>query len=121
MGGRFAYNESVTGFNYRAERRVFMQVLDRIRAELGSEVHSYYYMNSLVVDQSFPGLAAQNSLVFDHPVFARYPRVGKIWIGTESVAAAHYDTPRNIACWVAGGSRCSGRSRSATCIRVRST
>jgi len=24
MGGRFAYNESVTGFNYRAERRIYV-------------------------------------------------------------------------------------------------
>ena len=105
MRGRFGYNESVTGFNYRAERRDFVEVLDRIRADLGSEVHSYYYMNSIVVDQSFPGLAAQNSLVFDHPVFDRYPRVGKIWIGTESVAVAHYDVPRNIACCVLGRRR----------------
>jgi hypothetical protein len=105
MGGRFGYNESVTGFNYRSERRDFLEVLDRIRAELGDETHSYYYMNSLVVDQSFPGLAARNSLVFDHPVFERYPRVGKIWIGTESTAAAHYDTPRNIACCVLGRRR----------------
>ena len=105
MGGRFSYNESVTGFNYRAERRDFVEVLDRIRADLGSEVHPYYYMNSIVVDQSFPGLAAQNSLVFDHPVFDRYPRVGKIWIGTESIAAAHYDVPRNIACCVLGRRR----------------
>ena len=97
MRGRFGYNEPLTGFNYRSERRDFVEVLDRIRADLGSEVHPYYYMNSIVVDESFPGLAAQNSLVFDHPVFERYRRVGKIWIGTESVAKAHYDVPRNIA------------------------
>src|SRR3954453_11523499 len=29
MGGRFSYNESVTGFNYSAERRDFVEVLDR--------------------------------------------------------------------------------------------
>jgi hypothetical protein len=105
IAGRFGYNESVTGFNYRAERRDFREVLDLIRAELGSETHSYYYMNSLVASESFPELAAQNSLVFDHPVFDAYPRVGKIWIGTESVAAAHYDVPRNIACCVLGRRR----------------
>src|SRR5690349_4280932 len=105
MGGRFGYNGSLNGFNYRAERRDFAEVLDRIRADAGSEVHPYYYMNSLMVDQSFPGLAAENSLVFDHPVFERYPRVGKIWIGTESIAAAHYDVPRNIACCVLGRRR----------------
>jgi len=105
MGGRFSYNESVTGFNYKAERRDLTEVLDRIRADLGSEVHPYYYMNSIVVDESFPKLAAQNSLVFNHPVFERYRRVGKIWIGTESIAAAHYDVPRNIACCVLGRRR----------------
>jgi len=103
--GRFGYNDTVTGFNYRAERRDFREVLDLIRAELGSDRHSYYYMNSLVAGESFPDVAAKNSLVFDHPVFDRYPRVGKIWIGTESVAAAHYDVPRNIACCVLGRRR----------------
>src|SRR5882672_12417317 len=44
MGGRFSYNESVTGFNYKAERRDLTEVLDRIRADSGSEVHPYYYM-----------------------------------------------------------------------------
>lgn len=103
--GRFGYNEAVTDFNYKSERRDLVEVLARIREDFASEVHPYYYMNSIVVDQSFPGLAAQNSLVFDHPVFDRYPHVGKIWIGTESVAAAHYDVPRNIACCVLGRRR----------------
>ena len=38
MGGRFGYYESVTGFNYRAERRDFVEVLDQIRADLGTVV-----------------------------------------------------------------------------------
>lgn len=105
MRGRFGYNEAVDGFNYQSERRDLIEVLDRIRADLGHAEHPYYYMNSIRADQSFPALAAQNSLVFDHPVFERAVRVGKIWIGTESVAAAHYDTPRNIACCVLGKRR----------------
>src|SRR6185436_8238348 len=72
MGGRFSYNEALTGFNYQAERRDFIEVLERIRADLDREVHPYYYMNSLVMDESFPGLSAGNSLVFDHPVFERH-------------------------------------------------
>src|SRR3954470_18662009 len=47
MGGRFAYDEALTGFNYRAERRDLAEVLERIRADLGSETHPYYYMNSI--------------------------------------------------------------------------
>ena len=31
--------------------------------------------------------------------------VSKIWLGTESVAAAHFDQPKNIACCVAGKRR----------------
>jgi len=103
--GRFGYNDAVNGFNYQAERRDLVAVLDAIRADLGSEQHPYYYMNSIVVDETFPGLGASNSLVFNHPVFEHYPRVGKIWIGTESRAAAHYDVPRNIACCVLGRRR----------------
>src|SRR5678809_169386 len=45
MRGRFSYNEALTGFNYKAERLSLVDVLDRIRADLGSEVHPYYYMN----------------------------------------------------------------------------
>jgi Cupin-like domain len=105
MGGCFSYNEGLTGFNYRSERLDLVKVLDLIRAGYANERHPYYYMNSIVVAESFPALGAQNSLVFNHPVFDRYPHVGKIWLGTESRAAAHYDVPRNIACCVLGRRR----------------
>ena len=102
---RFGYNEDVTAFNYRSEKRGLREVLAAIAADFPREEHPYYYMNSITVDETFPGLGAANSLVFNHPVFTRRPLLGKIWIGTESRAAAHYDLPDNIACCVLGRRR----------------
>ncbi len=103
--GHFTYNETMTGFNYRAERRDLVEVLDRIHESFNEEEHPYYYMNSIMLDETFPGLSEQNSLTFNHSVFETYPHVNKIWIGTESRATAHYDIPKNIACCVAGRRR----------------
>jgi Cupin-like domain len=105
MRGRFGYNENLTGFNYRAERHDLREVLELIRAGRTNPQHPYYYMNSIVVDECFPALSRENALRFDHPDFDRYPHVGKIWIGNESVAAAHFDIPRNIACCALGRRR----------------
>ena len=105
MQGRFAYDDTLTGFNYEAERRDLREVFDLISGGYDQDVHPYYYMNSIVLDETFPGLSDQNGLVFNHPVFKDYPRLAKIWIGTESTASAHYDIPRNIACCVLGHRR----------------
>lgn len=105
MHGRYAYNDDLSGFNYRAERRNLNEVFERINALDASSPQSYFYMNSIVFDQSFPGLAEDNSLEFDHPVFETSARVAKIWIGNQSTASAHFDIPKNIACCVCGGRR----------------
>jgi hypothetical protein len=102
---RFGYNEDVTGFNFRSERRDLREVFAAIAADFSRSEHPYYYMNSIAADETFPGLGAANALVFNHPVFTRSPLVGRIWIGTESRAAAHYDMPSNIACCVLGRRR----------------
>lgn len=102
---RFGYNDDLTGFNYTAERRDLIEVLDLIQANSGKDEHPYYYMNSIVLDESFPGLGEQNTLEFNHPVFEQYPYLAKIWIGTESIASAHFDVPRNIVCCVLGHRR----------------
>lgn len=102
---RFGYNDDVSGFNYRAERRDLDDVFERIKAGEGKDEHAYYYMNSIVLNETFPGLGDENSLEFDHPVFAEHPTLAKIWIGNESVAAAHFDVPRNLACCVLGKRR----------------
>src|SRR5262245_58229466 len=67
MKGRFAYDEALTGFNYEAERRDLVEVLNAIESNFSKDEHPYFYMNSISVEETFPGLSEQNNLVFNHP------------------------------------------------------
>ncbi|MEH6592316.1 MAG: cupin-like domain-containing protein [Halioglobus sp.] len=102
---RFFYNDDCTGFNYEHKRVDLGDILAQIRANQGDPDRPYCYMNSLTLDEHFPGLREQNDLQFNHPVFTNKKPLAKIWIGTESIAAAHYDVPSNIACCVLGSRR----------------
>lgn len=102
---RFGYNDTCTGFNFSSEKARLSDVLAEIKANLTSEEHDYLYINSLRFDQGLPSLNQSNTLTFNHPAFTGNRPVPKIWIGTESVAAAHFDQPKNIACCVLGKRR----------------
>ncbi len=103
--GRFFYNDDLSGFNYKNEQKDLMEVFAQIREGKGKSEHPYYYMNSLTLDQYFPGLREHNDLVFDHDAFLNNQPLSKVWVGTESIAAAHYDVPSNLACCVLGNRR----------------
>jgi hypothetical protein len=102
---RFGYDKSCTGFNYSSERSTIPEVFKTIRSQLTQEQHDYLYINSLKLNEGFPQLSESHSLAFDHPEFNQNKPVAKIWLGTESVAAAHFDQPKNIACCVLGKRR----------------
>lgn len=102
---RFGYDKSCTGFNYSSERTTIPEVFKTIRSQLTQQQHDYLYINSLRFDEGFPKLYESNSLAFEHPEFEQNQPVAKIWLGTESVAAAHFDQPKNIACCVLGKRR----------------
>lgn len=102
---RFGYDETCTGFNFTSERTTLPDVFTTIRSQLGQEVHDYLYINSLRFDEGFPSLSQTHQLGFAHPEFTHNQPVAKIWLGTESVAAAHFDQPKNIACCVLGKRR----------------
>ena len=102
---RFGYDKSCTGFNYSSERTTITEVFNTIRSQLTQEQHDYLYINSLKLDEGFPTLSESHSLTFEHPEFEHNQPVAKIWLGTESVAAAHFDQPKNIACCVVGKRR----------------
>lgn len=102
---RFFYNDDLTGFNYQSKQVELGQVFAKIREGKNTPDHPYYYMNSLTMDECFPSLRDENNLLFNHEVFTNNQPLSKVWIGTESIAAAHYDVPSNLACCVLGKRR----------------
>ena len=102
---RFFYNQDCTGFNYQSKYLQLSDIFAQIREAENNPDHSYYYMNSLTLDNCFPGLRAANDLSFDHQAFTNNQPLSKVWVGTETIAAAHYDVPSNLACCVLGARR----------------
>jgi len=102
---RFFYNHDCTGFNYQSKYLELAEIFAQIRDNKNNPERSYYYMNSLTMNECFPTLCEQNSLSFNHSVFANNQPLSKVWVGTESIAAAHYDVPSNLACCVLGERR----------------
>jgi hypothetical protein len=102
---RFFYNDDCTGFNYQSKHTELSEIFAQIRESKTNPDRDYYYMNSLTLDNCFPGLREHNDLVFDHELFSNNQPLSKVWVGTESIAAAHYDVPSNLACCVVGARR----------------
>ncbi|UGQ46519.1 cupin-like domain-containing protein [Massilia endophytica] len=100
IGGRFFYNEDMSGFNYEARRARLDQVLGELLACADKEQPPAIYVGSTMIDASLPGLRAENDLDFG----AREP-LASIWIGNRTRVCAHYDLPDNIACVAAGRRR----------------
>jgi hypothetical protein len=105
IGGRFFYDDAVSGLNFDAGRVALDQFLDRIAASSDDARTPSYYMGSTDIDGYLPGLRAEGDLVLDHPMFDRNPPLVSIWIGNRTVAAAHYDMSNNLACCMVGRRR----------------
>jgi hypothetical protein len=105
IGGRFHYNDALTGLNFTAERGPLGMFLDRIVAHLGDAAAPAFYVGSTDLDRYLPGLRAENDLVLDHPTFSAKPPLASIWIGNRTIAPAHYDISNNLACCMVGRRR----------------
>ena len=103
IGGRFFYDDTLTGMNFTAARVPLGDFLDRIAASLGMAEAPALYIGSTDLDLYLPGFRAENDLPLG-PVAAHAP-LASIWIGNRTIAAAHYDISNNIACCVAGRRR----------------
>lgn len=100
IGGRFFYNEDLSGFNFRSVRIKLDTVLDEITRQQHAEPPAAIYVGSTTVDTCLPGFRAENDLNLGD----RQPLVS-VWIGNRTRIAAHHDLPDNIACVVAGHRR----------------
>ena len=105
IGGRFFYNEDLTGLNFHAARVPLGEFLDRIGDSIGKAASPTYYIGSTDLDLYLPGLRADNDLGLDAPRFGSEPPVVSIWIGNRTVASAHFDMSNNLACSLVGRRR----------------
>jgi hypothetical protein len=105
IGGRFHYNDALTGFNFTSARAGLADTLDRVLLTGGDAAEPAYYIGSTDLDRFLPGFRAENDLILDHPDFGFQRPLASIWIGNRTTAAAHYDISNNLACCLVGQRR----------------
>jgi hypothetical protein len=103
--GRFFYDETLTGLNFRAERAPLDDFLRRIEAVEGQAEAPSIYIGSTDLDAYFPSLKAENDLGLGPEVFGPQTPMAGIWLGNRTVASAHYDMSNNIAVCAVGRRR----------------
>ncbi len=92
IGGKYYYNQDLTGFNFERRTLSFPQALRAIFAQ-GEETT---YLGSVPVDDYLPGFSAENPMALAGTAGPR------LWIGHPSNVSSHYDTYDNLICCVAG-------------------
>jgi hypothetical protein len=99
IGGRYYYNDDLTGFNFTEQTLPFAQALERVLRPAGDGEPSAY-LGSVPT----PGYAPR--FVPDNPMPLLEARVApRLWLGHAAEVACHYDTTDNLACVVAGTRR----------------
>jgi len=100
LQGRFFYDDTLTGMNFKREKAPLDVVLDALAQMEDQPDAPALYVGSTTVDTCLPGFRAANDLPFGD----RDPLVS-VWLGNRSRIAAHFDLPDNLACVVAGRRR----------------
>jgi hypothetical protein len=100
IGGRFFYNEELTGFNFSTVRARLDEVLQELAGHRDNPQPPAIYVGSTTVETALPGYREENPLDLG-------PRdaLMSVWIGNQTRIAAHYDLPDNLACVTAGRRR----------------
>lgn len=97
INGRIFYNSDMSGLNCRKGAEQLSSNLDFLLAHQHDSPMPALAMQSVTVRQNLPGLDQENVMHL-LPLKAE-PR---IWIGSRSTVAAHYDPSENIACCLTG-------------------
>lgn len=97
INGRFFYNSDMSGLNCRKSAEKLSTNLDYLLSNQHESPMPALAMQSVTVRQNLPGLDQENIMPL-LPLKAE-PR---IWIGSRSITAPHYDPSENIACCLTG-------------------
>jgi hypothetical protein len=99
-GGRFFYNDGMTGFNYKPVMTKLDVILDRLLDHLADPRPPAFYVGSTTIDACLPAFRAENDIDL-----GGIEPLASIWLGNRARIAAHYDLPDNLACSVVGRRR----------------
>lgn len=100
IGGRFFYNDTVSGVNFDRRPAPLAATLDRLLAQADDPQALSLYVGAAVAGECMPGFASE------HPLPLVDPRViPRLWIGNATTVSTHYDLSDNLACVAAGRRR----------------
>ena len=106
IGGRFHYDETVTGLNFQTQTLPLDAFMARLLDEAdGPGDAPALYMGSTDLDAYLPGFRRENDLVPSDGLFDLHPPLASIWIGNRTTASAHYDMANNAAICAVGRRR----------------
>ena len=100
IGGRFFYNDDITGLNFERRPQRVSDSLDRFMQLLDHPDPEALYVGAVPTPQSFPMFTRDNALPLIDPAV-----VPRVWMSNRVTVQTHYDLSDNIACVVAGRRR----------------
>ncbi|MDF3021105.1 MAG: cupin [Steroidobacteraceae bacterium] len=100
IGGRFFYNDDLTGVNFQRRQQPLAQSLAQLIANLDVPDPPALYVGAVPTPALLPGLALENTLDLVAPSV-----VPRLWLSNRVTVQAHYDLSFNVACVLAGRRR----------------
>ena len=100
IGGRFFYNDAMTGFNFERRRQPLATTLRSLLDAVDDPRPPAIYMSALPEGDNLPGFSRENPMALLPPSVA-----ARVWIGNRVTVQTHYDLTGNVACVVAGHRR----------------
>ena len=100
IGGRFFYNDDLTGHNFQRRPQRIVDSLERLLALLDHPAPEALYVGAVPTPLNFPAFTRDNALALLDPAI-----VPRVWMSNRVTVQTHYDLSNNIACVVAGRRR----------------
>jgi hypothetical protein len=100
IGGRFFYNDDLSGLNFERGPARIADSIERLIALLDDPAPPAVYVGAVPVPATLPGFARDNVLPLLDPAC-----VARLWLGNRVTVQTHYDLSYNVACVIAGRRR----------------
>lgn len=100
QGGRYFYDDEVSGFNYESRDIPAPATLAQLIAQKGRPDRLSIYAGAAPSSDLFPGFGAENPMSLAPP-----PAEPLVWFGNTARIAPHFDGSENLACAVRGTRR----------------